>query len=285
MEIKELMKAMITTQGKVRELKPLIHCITNPISIHDCANVVLTAGARPIMAEHPQEVEAITKTANALALNLGNITDARIQSIRISAQTAVKNSIPCILDLVGVGCSSLRKELAQDILLWRQEKQLSTCEQVIKGNMSEIRAMCEEHRVSGVDVSPQDELSQENMSESIQLVKEFAKQNNSVVFVTGATDVVTDGKEVYLIENGSAMMSRITGTGCMSTVLTAAYLAERNAGIAALAAAATFGICGELAAGQSRGIGSFQVNLLDELSEFNPELLRTKAKIRKWENV
>lgn len=285
MEIKELMKAMITTQGKVRELKPLIHCITNPISIHDCANVVLAAGARPIMAEHPQEVEAITKTANALALNLGNITDARIQSIRISAQTAVKNGIPCILDLVGVGCSSLRKELAQDILLWRQEKQLSTCEQVIKGNMSEIRAMCEEHRVSGVDVSPQDELSQENMSESIQLVKEFAKQNNSVVFVTGATDVVTDGKEVYLIENGSAMMSRITGTGCMSTVLTAAYLAERNAGIAALAAAATFGICGELAAGQSRGIGSFQVNLLDELSEFNPELLRTKAKIRKWENV
>lgn len=280
MEIKELMKAMITAQGKVRELKPLIHCITNPISIHDCANVVLAAGARPIMAEHPQEVEDITKTANALALNLGNITDARIQSIRISAQTAVTCGIPYILDLVGVGCSRLRKDLAWEILSQGKAKG-----QIIKGNMSEIRAMCEEYRVSGVDVSPQDELSQENMSEVVPLIKAFAEQNKSVVFVTGATDLVTDGKEVYLIENGNAMMSRITGTGCMSTVLTAAYLAEGNAFIAALAAATTFGICGELAAGQSKGIGSFQVNLMDELSEFPPERLRTKAKIRKWENV
>ena len=86
----------------VYENRPLIHCITNPISIHQCANSVLAVGARPIMAEHPEEVRDITHTANALMLNLGNITDVRMQSMLLSARTAKEKGIPAVLDAVGV---------------------------------------------------------------------------------------------------------------------------------------------------------------------------------------
>ena len=94
----------------VKQTQPLIHCITNPISINQCANAILAVGGRPIMAEHPMEVAEITRTAKALMLNLGNITDARMESIRISAKTATENGIPILLDAVGVTCSQLRRD-------------------------------------------------------------------------------------------------------------------------------------------------------------------------------
>ena len=116
---------------RIKEEKPLIHCITNPISIHDCANIILAAGTRPIMAEHPLEVEEITATAGALMLNLGNITDVRMESMERSLRTARKAGIPVLLDLVGVSCSSLRNDFSQNLL---EIGGIS----VIKGNMSEI---------------------------------------------------------------------------------------------------------------------------------------------------
>ena len=103
---------ILQLRKRIKEEKPLIHCITNPISIHDCANVVLAVGARPIMAEHPAEVTGITASAGALMLNLGNITDARIESMKRSMRTAMENKIPVLLDLVGVACSDLRLDLA-----------------------------------------------------------------------------------------------------------------------------------------------------------------------------
>ena len=97
---------MTEKQSKIRHLtqsaQPLIHCITNPISIHDCANIILAAGGRPIMAEHPAEVAEITSHAQALALNLGNITDARMESMPKSLETAARLHIPVMLDLVGI---------------------------------------------------------------------------------------------------------------------------------------------------------------------------------------
>ena len=107
---------ILQLRKRIKEEKPLIHCITNPISIHDCANVVLAVGARPIMAEHPAEVTGITASAGALMLNLGNITDARIESMKRSMRTAMENKIPVLLDLVGVACSDLRLDLARELL-------------------------------------------------------------------------------------------------------------------------------------------------------------------------
>ena len=94
----------------IRDRAPLIHAITNPISITQCANAVLALGARPIMAEHPREVEEITATAAALLLNLGNITDVRMEAMERAAEAAGKNGVPVVLDAVGVACSRMRRD-------------------------------------------------------------------------------------------------------------------------------------------------------------------------------
>ena len=131
-----MIKKLENLKEQNRLTKPLIHCITNPISIHDCANIVLASGARPIMAEHPLEVAEITSTAQVLALNLGNITDARMEAMPIALKTAVQKEIPVLLDLVGTACSTLRKNFAKELL----EIHVPS---VLKGNMSELLAMIE----------------------------------------------------------------------------------------------------------------------------------------------
>ena len=89
-EEKEVGRVMIQNYRKqVKGKRPLIHCITNPISITQCANAILAVGARPIMAEHPEEVAEITETADALLLNLGNITDVRMESMKIAMREAI----------------------------------------------------------------------------------------------------------------------------------------------------------------------------------------------------
>ena len=112
----QMFKEICQIRAAVQQEAPLIHCITNPISIHDCANVVLAAGGRPMMAEHPEEVEEITATAGALALNLGNITDARKASILIAEKAAMARKIPVILDMVGIGCSHFRRDITEEFL-------------------------------------------------------------------------------------------------------------------------------------------------------------------------
>ena len=118
----------------LRRRSPLIHAITNPISITQCANAVLALGCRPIMAEHPGEVEEITATASALLLNLGNITDVRMESMARSARTARQNGIPITLDAVGAACSRLRRNYARQLME-------ASAPAVLKGNYAEIVAL------------------------------------------------------------------------------------------------------------------------------------------------
>ena len=142
-----LEKDLTLLQNQLKDTSPLIHCITNPISINDCANMVLAIGGRPIMAEHPGEVAEITAISQALALNLGNITDARMESMVIAGKTAKEKAVPITIDLVGTACSTMRKDYAQKLLAEIQP-------QIIKGNISEIRAVCGlESHSSGIDAT------------------------------------------------------------------------------------------------------------------------------------
>ena len=205
---------LLKLRRQIKNDKPLIHCITNPISIHDCANVILAVGARPIMAEHPAEVAGITGSAGALMLNLGNITDARIQSMKRSMRTAVEKNIPVLLDLVGVACSDLRLDLARELLSIGHPA-------VLKGNMSELLAVSglPSHAI-GIDAGEQDALTAENMEAVSDVLKAFSRNNQAVVLATGKQDFVTDGEQIVLIENGTPALSGITGTGCMVGALT-----------------------------------------------------------------
>ena len=142
----------------LRSRRPLIHCITNPISINDCANLILAAGGRPIMAEHPGEVAEITATAAALAVNLGNITDVRMESMVLAGQAAREAGVPMVLDCVGVGCSTLRRRYAQDYLAEIQP-------QVAKGNLSELLCLSGARQgMSGVDADGSDRLEGQTLS-------------------------------------------------------------------------------------------------------------------------
>lgn len=295
---------LLQLRRQIKEEKPLVHCITNPISIHDCANVILAVGARPIMAEHPAEVGDITASAGALMLNLGNITDARIHSMKRSMRMAVEKNIPVLLDLVGVACSNLRLDLARELLSIGHLA-------VLKGNMSELLAVSglPSHAI-GIDAGAEDALTAENMEAVSDVLRAFARSNQTVVLATGKQDFVTDGERIVLVENGTAALSGITGTGCMVGALTAAFLAGHNGAgcvnaeeklageeskgavsgdsrmesylAAAVLGTAIMGIAGEEAWKVSRGPGSFQVNLLDEIYGISDGQLLDELKMREY---
>ena len=241
-------------RNSVYEKKPLIHCITNPISINQCANAVLSAGARPIMAEHPLEVAEITQTASALMLNIANITDVRMKYIKTASDTAQKYNIPTVLDIVGISCSQLRRNYVHELL----DIHIPT---VIKGNYSEICALSDdEYRSAGVDSH-----SSATFQKTLNSAVSSAQKYNTVILASGKTDIVTDGKRVAYIRNGSPRLAEITGTGCMQGALTAVYLSASDGFQSAVTACTVMGICGELASCKE-GTGSFYTALLDSLS-------------------
>lgn len=258
-------------RSEVAGKAPLIHCITNPISINDCANVVLLTGAKPIMAEHPDEVAEITQIADALAVNLGNITDARLKSIRISAAKAADINIPSIIDMVGITCSSLRLKYARDYLD-------DFAPSIIKGNMAEIKALCNKEFSSiGID-AVEDEYTGQSECE---LVASLAASKKCVVMATGKTDIISDGSHIFMIKNGSPKLPLITGTGCMLNVLAASFLPVAAPLDAAVTASLMLGICGEIADNDTcdKGLGSFHIALLDALSAVETSELFSRADV------
>ena len=238
----------------VKEHKPLIHCITNPISINQCANAILAVGGTPIMAEHPEEVGEITDSASALVLNLGNITDIRIESMLVSALRAKEKNIPIVVDLVGIACSRLRRNFAHRLV------QNST-PAVIKGNYSEINALYNcGYFSSGVDADKT--LDVHNTGK---IAARLAQKYNCIILASGATDIVTDGKQLLYITNGTPQLSAVTGTGCMLGALCGCYMSVCSDIRGAVTACVVLGACGELAA-TDKGNGTFMVNLMDNLS-------------------
>ena len=249
-----MQQAIRNIRKTVKQTQPLIHCITNPISINQCANGILAIGARPMMAEHPKEVSEITRTAQALMLNLGNITDARMESMLISAKTANETGIPILLDAVGIACSTLRREYIRELLN-------TVTPTVIKGNYSEIQALYRDsYRSSGVDADSSLDIQTMDYA-AISL----ARSLGTVILASGKVDIVTDGNRLYHIHNGTPLLSQVTGTGCLQGALCASYLSAKPDIEAVITGSSVLGICGELARTE-RGTGTFLCNLMDKLS-------------------
>jgi hydroxyethylthiazole kinase len=247
-------KVINNIRRKTREKRPIIHCITIPISINQCANGVLAIGARPIMAEHPQEVCEITKSADALVLNMGNITDVRMKSMKISSKTAQENQIPFIIDAVGVACSQLRRHFLNELL-----KEVTPT--AIKGNYSEIYALYDgQYNSAGVDVD--NALTTE---EICGISVELATRYSAIVLASGEVDVVTDGKTIVKVCNGTPQLAQVTGTGCLLGTLCGCFLSVEESIDALITACAVLGICGQLSETE-KGNGSFLVNLMDNLT-------------------
>lgn len=232
---------------------PLIHNITNYVAMNFVANSLLAIGASPIMARAQEEVEEISSKSNALALNLGILENATAYSMLQAGDAASKSRIPIVLDVVGVGATRFRMDTASKIILQCQPA-------VIKGNASEIRSLYS-HQIGmqGVD----SHLETSEVEEQAQIL---ARKLACIIVITGATDIITDGKKVAYVHEGHPMMGKVTAMGCAATGIIGAFLSVNpNPFDASVHAMKAMGIAGERAAAISRGNGSMMVNFLDEL--------------------
>ncbi|OPY35705.1 MAG: Hydroxyethylthiazole kinase [Methanoregula sp. PtaU1.Bin051] len=254
--------------NEVRNRRPLVHHITNSVTINDCANITLAIGGAPVMAEAIEEVNEMAALADALVLNIGTLSRSQVLSMLEAGHAANRRGIPIILDPVGAGATSMRTDSARMLL---EDLKIA----VLKGNAGEIGIL------AGADATVRGVDSEKLNGDAVAIAQDFARQAGIVVAVSGQTDIVTDGRRTVFVENGHPMMGRMSGTGCMAASMTGAFAAVTKDHVAATAAAlAAFGIAGERAAAHASGPYSFRIALVDGVSALIPDDLGKMAKIR-----
>ena len=261
----------------VREKCPLIHNITNYVTVNDCANVVLACGASPIMADDKDEVSDIQTICGGLNINIGTLNRRTIESMLLAGKRANELGHPVVLDPVGAGASKLRTETANQLL---KEVRFT----VIRGNISEIKTLALGNGTTkGVDADLADRVTKENLDEAAAFAKAFAGKMNAVVAITGAIDIVADAEKAYCIYNGRPEMSSITGTGCQLSALTAAFVTanQEQPLEAAAAAVCAMGLAGETAyarLSELDGNATYRNYIIDAIYRMNGEALEAGAK-------
>ena len=232
----------------VRSTCPLIHNITNYVTVNDCANMVLACGASPIMADDAAEVEDITTICGGLNINIGTLNSRTITSMLLAGKKANLLGHPVVLDPVGAGASQLRTDTA----------------------------------TKGVDADVADKVTEENLDSAVAFAKAFAARTGAVVAITGAIDIVADAHKAYCIRNGHPMMSSITGTGCQLSALTAAFVtANPDQPLeAAAAAVCAMGLAGEIAHSRLSsldGNSTYRNYIIDAVYNMTPAQLEEGA--------
>lgn len=268
------------TLNQIRAASPLVHCITNYVTVNDVANVLLAIGARPIMADDPEEVEEITALCAGLCLNIGTLNARTIPSMLAAGKHARALGHPVVLDPVGAGASRLRTATALRIL----DEVHPT---VVRGNISEIRTLAiGSGTTQGVDASAADAVTEETLAATADFLRGFAARAEVIVVVTGAIDLVTDGVTTYVVRNGRAEMGRVTGTGCQLSALLAAAPAVEPLGLLASVAetVALMGVAGEIAwvqMGECDGNATYRTRIIDAIYRMTGEELAAHARITK----
>ncbi len=243
----------------LRQQQPLVHNITNYVVMNNTANGLLALGASPVMAHACEEVADMAAIASALVINIGTLSEQWIKSMNIAMQVAGAKGTPIVFDPVGAGATSYRTATCKQLLE-------QTAPTIIRGNASEIMS------VAGSAIHTRGVDSSASSSDAEEAAKELAKAFQCCVIVSGEVDFITDGERMLKVRNGHPMMPRVTGLGCTATAIVGAFSAvATDAVLAATAAMVTMGICGEIAAQQAGGPGSFQMHFLDALYNLNPQ--------------
>ena len=263
--------------SNVREKSPLVHNITNYVTVNDVANIILACGASPIMSDDESEVEEITSICDGLNINIGTLNKNTIPSMFLAGKKANSLGHKILLDPVGAGASKLRTETAVKLM---SEVKFD----VIRGNISEIKTLALGNGTTkGVDADVSDAVSDANLEKSIEFVKKFAASANCVAAVTGAIDLVSDGKKCYVIRNGKPEMGKITGTGCQLSGMMTAFISANPENIleAAAAAVCAMGLAGEIGwSNMQRGEGNstYRNRIIDAIFNMDGEQLASGAK-------
>ena len=272
--MQQVLKTMLEN---VRAKTPLVHNITNYVTVNDVANVLLAAGGSPIMSDDADDVEDITSICGGLNINIGTLNKNTIPSMFLAGKKANALGHIVLLDPVGAGASRLRTDTANRLM---QEVRFDA----VRGNISEIKTLCTgSGSTKGVDADAVDAVTEANLDNGVQLVKAFAAQTGCIIAVTGAIDLVSDGERCWCIRNGRAEMSRITGTGCqLSALMTAFLVANPDRKLdAAAAAVCMMGLAGEIGwANMQPGDGNstYRNRIIDAIFNMTGDALEEGAK-------
>ena len=252
---------------KVRREKPLVHHLTNWVTIYDCANIVKVFGASPVMAHAKEEAAEMAGIASALVLNIGTLTVELVESMLLAAKAANRKGIPVVLDVCGAGATKLRDDMCFKIL----DEALVT---IIKGNASEIaRIAGESVRTKGVDAASVEKNLQD-------IAQGLARKRNCAVVITGEEDIVADAERTVRVRNGHAMMANIVGTGCMAASVIGTFAAvEKDPVAASVAGLVCYEVAAELAAKTAKGPGTFKELMFDAVFNLDAETVKRMQKI------
>ena len=263
--------------ANVKQKSPLVHNITNYVTVNDCANMLLACGGSPIMADEPEDAVEITAICGGLNINIGTLNRRTIPAMFAAGKRANELGHPVVLDPVGAGASTLRTETALGLL-----KEVTFT--VIRGNISEIKTLAlGSGTTRGVDADVADSVTEENLDGAVAFARDFARRTGAVIAITGAIDIVTDGARAFCIRNGRPEMSAITGTGCQLSALAAAFVTANpdHPLEAAAAALCAMGLCGETAYGRMSeldGNSSYRNYIIDAMYRLTPAALEKGAK-------
>lgn len=276
----ELLKNIQVTSENFKKITPLTECLTNFVTVNDCANAILAIGGSPMMADEPNEVEEFVAIADVIVINMGNVTKDQIKSMKLACRKANEVNAPIVIDPVGVGGSKLRNDLVLDLIKYNIA--------AIRGNMSEIKAIANliglintSNKGKGVDVSVEDIITKENVKQHAEIVKNLATKLNTVVIASGPIDIVSNGDITLTIDNGDEMMPLITGSGCMLSSIVGTCISASDELNGSIYATLAMAIAGENARKDvdelDLGTGSFRTFLIDYLYKTNAEELINKA--------
>lgn len=268
--------------NNVKHRKPIVHCITNAVTMNDCANALLAVGASPIMSDDIREVEEIVSISSALYINIGTLNDRTVESMLVAGKKAAQLGLPIVFDPVGAGASSLRTSISNMII-----KDVGCS--VIRGNASEIKSLASGiSSTKGVDVAAADVVDSESkLIETVTMAQKLSMTTKSVIAITGETDIIADSQKAFIVRNGNALMEQVTGTGCMLTAVIAAFCGANKDNLieATTAAICSFGLCGEIAYDKviemKTGTSSYRTYIIDAISLLEGNVLANRARMEK----
>lgn len=266
-----------TCIAALREKTPLIHNITNYVTVNDVANVILACGASPIMSDEPEDVRDITTICGGLNINIGTLNKRSIEAMFIAGHRANELGHIVLLDPVGAGASKLRTETAERLM-----KEIKF--DVVRGNISEIKTLAYgSGTTKGVDADLADAVTEENLEQMVDFTKAFAEKEHCIIAITGAIDLVADRDRCYIIRNGRPEMGKITGTGCqLSGMMTAFLTANPECKLeAAAASVCTMGLAGEIGfASMQEGDGNstYRNRIIDAIYNMDSNTLKAGSK-------
>lgn len=266
-----------TCLDNVRTATPLVHNITNYVTVNDVANALLACGASPIMSDEPEDVADITSICGGLCINIGTLNQRSIEGMFIAGKQANRLGHAVLLDPVGAGASALRTKTALDLM---NEIKFD----VLRGNASEIKTLangCGATR--GVDAAVGDAVTEENLDAMVAFAKDFAQKTGAIIAITGAIDLVADAASCFVIRNGRPEMSRITGTGCQLSGIMTAYITANpeNKLNAAAAAVCLMGLAGEIGFAslkENEGNSTYRSRIIDAICNMDAARLEQGAR-------